>query len=147
MENTETLQQIYNSLSNDDQNHTFEDREMTQKIYEMIDNCFDKKSKEIDSAKLLKGIELLNVYYIHLLKFAASEHNYKRPAYIFITFCDYFDLPYSDTFKRFSSKLQQIIEVDTKKIVPMRIINTYKLKEFNSENSLKNVTSLFDLVK
>ena len=125
---------------------SFEDIDTNDEIsfvYNCIENLFDSKFKLLNSEDIVKNSILLNNKFVELIKYCKQNHNYKKVGYIFIGFCNYFDIDESLTYKNLHEKLQMLIKQAAIKMCGKDIFRK------NSENIHKNkeiqVTTLFSL--
>lgn len=135
------LSNIYIKLSiSEDTN--FEDKNNNCLVIDIIEKIFTKKHLQIETKLLQEDSMLLNNMYLTLIK-SCGECRFKKPAIIFISFCDYFDLEYNKTFLLLHDKLQMIIKINTKMLIGD--VN-YQKKQRQQNNGL-HIPTLFDLIR
>lgn len=134
---------IYNALSVTD-NSDIDIIDDLQFVQESIEILFDKNFRMIDKDVLQGNTLLLNQKFVELVKYC-GEKKFKKVGYIFIGFCDYFDLDGSKVYSNLHEKLQRLIQYSAKCLCGVK---TYeKIKQKNSEHPNLHIPTLFDLIK
>lgn len=134
------LNDIYRQISVENKVN-FDQSNSLEIVTECIESCFDTAFKQIDSTILVSNVNKLNVQFIHLMKYCNNYYNMKEVHYIFIGFCDYFDLEYNLVYLALHEKLQALIKNGYISLVGKEIYN----KEKRKANPNQQMT-IFDLL-
>lgn len=143
LQNT-SLDSIYRTLSvaEDDDFDIHEEFEMIeQEMMEIYDDAF----KHVDTLVLLGNVLLLNDKFVKLIKHMATAKNYRKYGYVFICFCDFFDLAPEKVYPLLHEKVQIIIKNSAKCICGVNLFNSVERK--NSANPNLVVPSLLSMFK
>ena len=138
----DSLQNIYLSLSISE-NPLVDLLSEKKMLIECIDNCFDEKFRLIETKELESNVDLLNNSFAKLLLYCAQYKNYKKAGYIFIEYCEYFDLDSSIVYQAFQTKLKAIIDHACKKMVGA---DRFQKCKFNHNGGI-HIPTLFDIIK
>lgn len=112
-------------------------------LLDCIKNCFDDNFKKIETKKLEENVDLLNNSFVKLLLFCKEQKNYKKVGYIFIEYCDYFDLDCHIVYSVFHDKLKLLIDKTCKSLVGEQTFQKMKIQK----NGGLHIPTLFDIVK
>lgn len=137
------VQNIYTKLSVSPDNIYFDIIADNNFIVENIEEIFDIKFLHIETKLLQDDTMLLNINFATLIKHLVKEHNFRKVGFIFIGFCDYFDLDYNKTYIQLQDKLKILIELSTKNMIGSK---QYSKRQIKASNGVK-ITTLFDMVK
>lgn len=107
-EDIQSLKSIYRQISIEF-NDCFDEVEETNLLVSFIDGCFSIEFKQIPTLTLAQDLTLFNTEFVRYIKFCQS-HKYLKINMMFITFCDYFDLPYHLMYEKLHLKLQTNIK-------------------------------------
>lgn len=135
------LHNVYMALSITD-DVPFDAKEETQFLLECIEDCFETKFLQIDEKVLQVDTNQINNSFVLLIKFCTTQRKFKKPATIFINYCDYFNLDYNKTYLQLHNKLQYLIEHGAKNLIGIKEYNKHKLR---SNNGII-IKTLFDLI-
>lgn len=133
------LKSIYGQISIED-NFLFDGIADMNFVRESIETIFDNKFLKIDSAVLSRDVTLLNVTMAKLIKFCLSN-KFKKVGYIFIGYCDYFDLEYNNIYSHLHEKIQNKIKEELINIIGEKRFKNIKKKANNNQE----YNTLFDL--
>lgn len=137
------MSDIYMALSTSD-NTDIDIIDDLKFVQQSIINCFDDKFKMIETEKLQKDSLLINKKFLELVVYC-KERKFKKIGYIFIGFCDYFDLDFNKTYNELYEKLQILIQYSAKCLIGVKNYEKIKLK--NSEHPEIYIPTLFDIIK
>ncbi len=134
------MTKIYGKLATSE-SQNFDSKEELKFVEHSIEECFDLKFRQILTKTLQENEELINNTFVKLLKFCVDK-NFKKFGFIFIGYCDYFDLDYNKTFLVFHEKLKKLIKHSCQCMIGKDCYDKYVQK--TNGNSLQ-IKSLFDL--
>lgn len=139
----QTLSDIYKQISTGF-NDEFDLEEEFSMLYDNLDKCFDIQFKQIESNILISDTAFFNNKFVEYVKFCINNNQYNKINYIFIVFCDYFDLNYCVVYNILHPKLKDNIK--------KYYINMIGKSEFNRQKNKYEVKkdyhqpTLFDLI-
>ena len=133
------LKSVYGQISIED-DFLFDGIDNVNFVISAIETVFDKKLLKIDSKILSRDVNLLNLSVAKLIKYCL-ENNFKNVGYIFIGYCDYFDLEYNSVYKNLHEKIQNKIKSELITMIGEKRFKNLKKKSNNNEE----YTTLFDL--
>lgn len=139
----QSLASIYRQISVEF-NDSYDELSENNLLYDIIDKCFTTEFKRIDNKILINDVTLFNGKLVELIKKCKTER-YKKINIIFITFCDYFDLPYNVMFLKLHPKIKESV---LNKYVDLVGIEEYQ-KQKQKYEVPKDYTqlTLFELLK
>lgn len=114
-------------------------------VFEQIQQIYDSTFLLIDSNELCGNIVTLNHKFVELIKHCVKEHNYKKIGWLFIGFCDFFDLDFSKAYSNLHEKIQNSIKRDACKICGKPVMRTMIKKTM--EHPTLQVTTVFQLAQ
>lgn len=137
---------IYTALSVPD-NTDIDTNDEMQYIQNCIESLYDLDFKLIDKSVIENSAFLLNNKFVELVKYCKSKDNYKKIGYLFIGFCNYFDIDEIVAYKNLHEKLQLLIKKSTINICGKQNYKYHEKKNYEkSEHAGIHVVSLFSLV-
>lgn len=139
-----SINTIYLSLSVED-GFEFDTKEYLNFITNTITVLFDKNFLQEKTEDLYQKPMLLNQKFVELIKYCKTNYSSHNVGYIFVQYCDYFDLEPHKVFKMLHEKLQTVIKEHTRRITGDEIINSIEKKL--SSNRGYYVPTLFQIVK
>jgi hypothetical protein len=137
------LQNIYTKLSITEDSIYFDFQADINFISDCMGLIYDSNFLKIETKELQNDRLLINTKLAQLIKHLVANHNFRKIGFIFITFCDYFDLDYTKTYSQLQDKLKSLVELSTKNMVGNKRFQKLQLK---ANNGIQ-ITTLFDLVK
>lgn len=135
------MQNVYKTLSVSD-NSNVDVKDDLEFVQHCIEECFDQNFRMIETSELQSNSLLLNKKFLELVMFCKSKH-FKKTGYIFIGFCDYFDLNGNKVYNELHEKLQNLIQYSAKCLCK----GTYEKVRKKSIGHDVYVPTLFDLLK
>lgn len=130
------------AISQESEAESFEFNHDCDLIRGFMEKIYDKDFLVIDSKNLIGDINLLNVQFAKLVKYAINE-NYTTFHVIFVYFTEYFDIDYVDCYGRLHEKLRNIIKQDFIKFIGGAEEFERRSKRYKPAN--KPSPNLFDL--
>lgn len=134
------IQNIYSKLCINEDEDSFESKELTLFLENCIEQCFDICFRKLSTTIIESNGVLINNSFVKLIKFCESEYCYKNVGLIFIAFCDYFDLSYNKIYLQLHEKLQNLI------IMTAKCICSASYEKNNKKRTNSGIVTLFDLV-
>lgn len=130
---------IYKAFGNDTNNDKFDTNNTYNEALQIIEEFFvDKKNQD---SRNFNNSEYLNIEFSKLLKFAFNTKKYKEFHFIFLSFCDYYDLEYNMIFINLHEKLQKIVRYYATKFIGVDVFKVY-IKKCNVGVQIKTLGDL-----
>lgn len=150
------LRSAYKQISIQFDGENFDYAEFESIIIKNIEECFDKNFLLESSEKIQKDVEIINMKFVHFLKYIVSVDVKKTTTYsintglIFVIFCDYFDLDSCIAYENLHKNIKSKIENSCKKLVGKDTFEKYKNKKTqrmigNTNGEHVTIKSIFDI--
>lgn len=133
---------IYNNLSTSeiDEFDVYDDLQFVQ---DCIEELFNENFRLLPSEQIQSNSILLNKCFVQLLKYCNQKAKFKRVGFIFLGFCDYFDLDTVIIYTELHEKIQTLIKHSAKCMCGLN--NFKKEEEKHSKHPELKITTLFDI--
>ena len=136
------MSNIYNTLSTSE-NSEFDVFNDLQFVQDCIEELFNENFRLLPSEEIQSNPILLNKCFVQLLKFCNQKAKFKRIGFIFIGFCDYFDLDIVVVYGELHEKIQTLIKHSAKCMCGLN--NFKKEEEKHCKHPELKITTLFDI--
>lgn len=136
---------VYKALSISGEKDIDSEEEL-QFVQNCIDELYSENVKKLPTEDIQKNSELVNKLFFELIKHCKIK-NYKNIGYMFIGFCDYFDLNVSKVYAGLHEKIQFLLQNACKKMIGETNYQKLKTKNRREEEAQGIVKgkSLLDL--
>lgn len=115
-------------------------------VQEHIETLFNEKLKKLPTETLENNTILVNKLLFELIKYCESK-NYHRIGFIYIGFCDYFDLDFIKVYTNLHEKIQERIQMTLKSLIGRDRFAKLKEKSDLQKTGGVKTTTLFSLIK
>lgn len=133
---------IYRTLSTSE-NDEFDVYNDLQFVQTCIEELFNEKFRLLPSEQIQENSMLLNKCFVQLLKYCNQKAKFKRVGFIFIEFCNYFDLDTVVVYAELHEKIQTLIKHSAK---CMCGVNAFKKEEEkHCKHPELKIKTLFDI--
>lgn len=109
---------------------------------------FDEKILKLENTVFISSDDLLNMQFVKLLKHLLDNSKIRKNqvGFVFVEFCDFFDLDEAIVYTKLHHKLQQIIRTSAEYLCDADIYKSYKKRnESTSKYQGIVIRSIFDL--